>query len=41
MEPSESLDTALNKLDPWEEGYVMPRGAALLPKVASSRPQAA
>jgi lactate racemase len=41
MEPSESLDTALNKLDPWEDGYVMPRGAAVLPKVASSRPQAA
>ena len=37
MEPSESLDTALNKLDYWEDGYVMPRGAAALPRLASSR----
>jgi lactate racemase len=37
MEPSESLETALNKLDHWKNGYVMPRGAAVLPRVASSR----
>jgi nickel-dependent lactate racemase len=40
IEPSESLDKALNKLDYWEDGYVMPRGAAVLPRVASSRSQA-
>lgn len=33
MEPSESLVVALDKLDQWQECYVMPRGAALLPRV--------
>ena len=41
MEPSASLDAAFDKLDRWQECYVMPRGAAVLPRVVSSRPQAA
>ena len=40
MEPSVSLDIALDKLNQWQECYVMPRGAAVLPRVVSSRPQA-
>jgi nickel-dependent lactate racemase len=41
MEPSESLNAALDKLNVWQDGYVLPRGAAVLPLVNSYRQQAA
>ena len=40
MEPSANLDDALVKLGRWETGFVMPRGAAVLPRLNSSQVRA-
>ena len=35
IEPSTTLEDALEKLDGWETGYILPRGAGVLPRVNS------
>jgi nickel-dependent lactate racemase len=35
MEPARSLEEALRKIDSYREGFIMPRGAAVFPRLAS------